>query len=661
MTRLPLKHVLICNGAKRPKGVRESATVRIHHLDHEKPPKNSGRRRNVRMELPDLVLQVDHLPDRLLDLMEIATYVYAADRSVSRGENDSLVMDAWSRNMHLVTQVRDDGFWNRDDVKRSLSDLLRFMSGDREWRFTFQPGRQTQRAGIFDKPGVARPSQRPTKVMLFSGGLDSLAGAAGLLRNSTDSVLLVTHRSGDGRMQKTQDDLFRELRELFPRRVEPVSYRCGLSTMAIDESQRTRGFLYLSLAFAVATAVREGAVYAFENGVTAISMPEREFLLNARASRTAHPKSLAGAQALFSLVSQSSIQITNPFLWKTKTDVVRHLWEAGVECLLNLSISCGVRRSLPPNATHCGVCSQCIDRRLAVYGAGLGRVDDASQYGKDFVTDVIADKRGTATGLLLDFLKTSREFQDSSRDEFYIARLPELTEVVDFVGEDDEAAVVDRLHELHRLHGRQITHAVHGIGVERAGENGDTTLARVLGDPGFGLPAPTRFRELAAALRSVPIGAGRRYEVVIKQVLEAIFDPFLWNPQEQEPSGPHILDIVFTIGANFGFFQEISQDLKSRYVLFECKNYGDDPGNPAVDQLCSTMGSKQTGVGFVVHRKWRDRDRAIERCQYQFRRDRMAMVLDDDDLSYFLDRREHDDYQAIWKRLDDQRRRLVLH
>lgn len=661
MTRRPLKHVLVCNGAKPPKGTRQTATVRLHYLDHEKPPKKSDRHRNVRMELPTLVRQVDHLPDRLLDLVEIATYVYAADRSVRRGDNASLVLDAWSRDMHVVTQVRDSEFWNREHVKRSLCDLLKFMTGDRNWTFTFQPGRKTQRAGIFDEPGVVRATPRPTKVMLFSGGLDSLAGAAGLLSNTSDAVLLVSHRSGDGRMKKTQDDLFQELRQKFPGRAEPVAYNCGLSTTALDESQRTRGFLYLSLAFAVATAVRENVIYAFENGVTAISMPERESLLNARASRTAHPKALAGAQALFSLIAQGDIRVANPFLWKTKTDVVRHLWEAGSEGLLNVSVSCGVRRSLPANATHCGVCSQCIDRRLAVYASGLGRVDDVSQYGKDFVKDVIADKRGTASGSLLDFVRTAREFEQSSRDDFYIARLPELTEVVDFVGEGDEAAAVGRLHELHGLHGRQITHAIRAIGVERAGESGDTTLTRVLGDPALGLPPPSRFRELANALRAIPVGAGKRYEIVMKQVLDAIFNPFLWNPQEQERSGTHVLDIVFTIGASSGFFQALAQDLKCRYVLFECKNYTDDPANAAVDQICSIMGPRQYATGFVVHRKWQNRELALSRCRYQWGCDRTPMILDDDDLIFFLERREHDDYQSIWKRLDDQRRQLVLH
>ena len=40
---------------------------------------------NVHITLPDFVRRIYHLPDRFLDLLEIAAYVFSADRLVSKG------------------------------------------------------------------------------------------------------------------------------------------------------------------------------------------------------------------------------------------------------------------------------------------------------------------------------------------------------------------------------------------------------------------------------------------------------------------------------------------------------------------------------------------------------------------------------------------------
>ena len=43
----------------------------------------------------------------------------------------------------LSLKFRDFDFWDTHDVKEKLKEALTFMSGDRAYHFTFQPGHST--------------------------------------------------------------------------------------------------------------------------------------------------------------------------------------------------------------------------------------------------------------------------------------------------------------------------------------------------------------------------------------------------------------------------------------------------------------------------------------------------------------------------------------
>ena len=81
---------------------------------------NAPSERNIQLSLPDFVRDVYHLPDRLLDLLEIAAYVFSADRLIRRGERDDVEYHAWARSFEFRIRVRDHAFWSQDDVSTSL-------------------------------------------------------------------------------------------------------------------------------------------------------------------------------------------------------------------------------------------------------------------------------------------------------------------------------------------------------------------------------------------------------------------------------------------------------------------------------------------------------------------------------------------------------------
>ena len=123
---------ILCNGARFPVGLTHSGLV--HSLEYRTWTSIPA---NIRIELPDFVRNVFHLPDRFLDLLEIAAYVYCADRKVKRGSTNSVEYHSWSRNLRFVIKVRDYDFWNQPNVSSSLSKALEFMTGDQSIRFLF--------------------------------------------------------------------------------------------------------------------------------------------------------------------------------------------------------------------------------------------------------------------------------------------------------------------------------------------------------------------------------------------------------------------------------------------------------------------------------------------------------------------------------------------
>ena len=286
--------IVLCNGAESPaKGAR---VIELNYLPVDKGPPN------VRLDLPNFVLDVYHLPDRVLDLLEIAAYVYCADRRADRGRTDAVEYNAWARSIHFFVRVRDYEFWNRNAVSDALSKALTFMTGDSQYEFTFQRGHSTGQMNLFDSEKFDLYRHRNISIVLFSGGLDSLAGTIQCLQRNEDHLCLVSHQSQPS-TKKTQDRLVWALNGYYEGRLSHYRFRCTLSGFrAAEETQRTRAFLYTSIAFAIASAFKENHITIYENGVTSINFQRRADLSNARTSRTTHPKTISHLREFFSLV-----------------------------------------------------------------------------------------------------------------------------------------------------------------------------------------------------------------------------------------------------------------------------------------------------------------------------------------------------------------------
>ena len=444
-------HHVVCNGAQFTLAGKDETELRLDY--------RSGHNRNVKIELPLFVDQLAHVPPRLLDLLELAAYVYCADRWTDRGAKDAVEYHAWSRAFQFHVKVRDFVFWSQPSVCNKLNTALSFLSGDRQFHFQFEPGHDTPPASLFDLAGVSLSELSKTRIVLFSGGLDSLSGAYDILKNTADKLCLVSHRSSQPQIGHTQDRLVEAFQLKFPKRVEHYKFHCHLTRQrAAEETQRTRMFLYASIAVAIAAAGGASEISIFENGITSLNFARRQDLLNARSTRTTHPKTIRLLQDLFQDIASNEFKIHTPFFWDTKADVITRLAHINGSDLVASAVSCS-RTFLPiGSASHCGECSQCVDRRFACYAAGLEEIDDSVPYAKNFITQPLSE--GEARTTVVDYIRQANNFAIWNRDHFVTELLGSLAEAVEYVGAAGDEEANDRIADLCQRHGKQVMNAV---------------------------------------------------------------------------------------------------------------------------------------------------------------------------------------------------------
>src|SRR6516225_10783159 len=123
------EHLVLCNDANaKPRGNEKLLTLDLH-----------GASANVRLEIEDISRRLlANLSDVHADLLEIASYIYAADSAISRGGNtDSHLGAMWYRKFRFVIPVRQPRLWSSDPVTVALVETVGFLSDD-DYEFEFR-------------------------------------------------------------------------------------------------------------------------------------------------------------------------------------------------------------------------------------------------------------------------------------------------------------------------------------------------------------------------------------------------------------------------------------------------------------------------------------------------------------------------------------------
>jgi 7-cyano-7-deazaguanine synthase in queuosine biosynthesis len=427
--------VIVCGGAQAPRRPRKTLRLARHGPDA-----------NVSLESEDVGRRMlASLPGTLADLLEVATYVYAADRMVVRGGETAPRLGAdWRRNLRFIIPVRETERWSAPNVKESLERLLGFMSED-SMRFEFVAAKDPPAGDDYFDFGT-----NIEEVVLFSGGLDSLTGAVDRLSNDSVRLLLVSHQSST-KIANRQKELARDLAARFPGRIVHVPVRIRMrGTEGSERTQRTRSFLFGALGAAVARIAGVAGFSLFENGIVSFNLPIASQIVGAAATRTTHPRVIRHMSDFLSLLLGGDMRVSNPYLWMTKGEVAARLRDLGHADLARYTVSCSAVYWMTRFQTHCGRCSQCLDRRFGTLAAGLGENDPVEMYETDLLTgarEVDLDRTMAEA-----FVRHALELDDMTERTFFARFGGELARTMSCIPRMTADAVALATLDLHHRH-----------------------------------------------------------------------------------------------------------------------------------------------------------------------------------------------------------------
>ena len=412
-----------------------------------------GPHENITLSVNDIQSQLlQGIPARFHDLLEIATYVYCADQAITRGgDGVDDFGENWRRRLFFRIPVREPSFWNSRAVMEQLVDTLSFLSED-EYHFDFCPIKSkpiAQQQFLFE-------ADPPEEVVLFSGGLDSLGGAIQEAVIDRRKVALVTHKPTNklAKRHRKLEELLKCHATHAPLHVPVIINKA--KSLGREYTQRSRSFLYASLGATVAHIFGLDRIRFYENGIVSFNLPLSAQVVGARATRTTHPQVINGFAKILSLVVETTFTVENPFLWNTKVEVVKGIDDADCAEMIKFATSCTHTWEMTRLKTHCGTCSQCIDRRFAVLAAGAENSDPAEAYGVDLLTGERAE--GEPRTMLAAYVETASNVADMSALDFY-GQFGEASRVLKHInGSPDSTAL--QLFELHRKHAKNVSEVV---------------------------------------------------------------------------------------------------------------------------------------------------------------------------------------------------------
>ncbi|SPH24387.1 7-cyano-7-deazaguanine synthase [Defluviimonas aquaemixtae] len=471
-----------------------------------------GETRHATLRIGQLTKELAaSLPAKTLDLLDLATLVYAVDAAVRRGGTADQRMGAkWYRRFLIEMPVRDLAAWSDFDLKRELEEMLLFLSGDR-FEFAFRATEDlVQTASPFFRFGPDE-GWRPDRVLMFSGGLDSFAGALEEIVDHGNRVALISHFSST-KIAPIQRDLVAALKDGLGKNMArhfPVQIQLGKGTN-LEGTHRTRSFLFAALGTVVALAFNRDRVSFHENGIVSLNLAPVANVLGTRASRTTHPQALDRFTSFFGQLVGTGMRIDNPFFWKTKTDVLLTISRLKMADQIAHTRSCADVHNQTIQHVHCGRCSQCIDRRFAVLAAGLERFDPAEAYRIDLLTgerNAVQDRE-----MALSYLRNAIEAEFTTPISL-LASHPEIVAAITHVGEPT-APALDRIVALLNRHGRAVADVIQSATDRR---------------PPSDFPAdslPNLFGDIRRAQMSAypPLGADRSTEAAQPRFVTLVFD-----------------------------------------------------------------------------------------------------------------------------------------
>lgn len=284
-----------------------------------------------------------------IDVLLLLAAIDYADRKVTRHR-----ATAWARELSLTVPSSNPSHW--ETVKSQLEKTLHILTGDK-WNFSFKP----RPLNIAEELLLPATPEGPFVIIPYSDGLDSyLAGQQLLKQENPLKQLRVTvgHKGVKNCGSSCEDDYRR------------ISIPVSSQVIPHQEcTYRTRPFKFLMFCALAAKWTNSTEIFIPENG-QGIFSPILTPKGDEHIYYGSHPYFTNQLQQLVKLAIGYNVAFVHPNIWKTKGEMLRSvLFKPNYQTKL---VSCVLdqRQGISPY-THCGICTNCLLRRVSFVTAGI--------------------------------------------------------------------------------------------------------------------------------------------------------------------------------------------------------------------------------------------------------------------------------------------------
>jgi len=263
----------------------------------------------------------------------------------------------------LCYETRLESVW--ESLKNDVEQLFLFLTG-RKLTLQFEETRSKPHYVQQRLLSAELSSMKRGMPCLFSGGLDSAAGALTQAKNNQAPILSHTATGNItlGRVLNLRSN---------PVLMDLPLIITEMRLMAADSSPTTtRGLLFLANAMVLASSMEFRRICLPENGplminphVSSISTP----------TRNAHPYLVTTLEKIHNQISGSKLRVVPIFKDKTKAEIIAEI--RSYETLVNNTWSCF---KVQGQARMCGICFACMVRRLSALASGYEEPIDTYQF-----------------------------------------------------------------------------------------------------------------------------------------------------------------------------------------------------------------------------------------------------------------------------------------
>jgi 7-cyano-7-deazaguanine synthase in queuosine biosynthesis len=308
----------------------------------------------------------------------------------------------WERNLNLQLPVYELSTWRKSGVVSTLIDSLQYLTGDR-WKITFVKRRK--KCDFEGQLPLLNDSNREGVFLPFSNGLDSYAQTE-IFRSSDPFVDINPIRVTGGINERS----LKSIGQAGKRRVTPIEVTTsGYEPTHTEPSFRSRAFIFdlLSAYGATLTGCREIVIPENRQGSIGSSLIR---LGGEAPHRSCHPGFTSRLRLFVQELTGKEVEFVHPALYQTKGQVLAMLYKIKPESSIWLqehpSCSYDARQSNRNHRlVHCGVCGNCLLRRMSLYAAGIV---DVTEY-KVMHLDASTIQTGVAQN---DILRCPKAFED---------------------------------------------------------------------------------------------------------------------------------------------------------------------------------------------------------------------------------------------------------